>query len=203
MMRCFVAIDPAAEVRARLVALRHELAEAGADVRWARDEGLHCTLAFLGSVEETRLDLVQEALRAALEQRAAFSMRALGVGAFPSSSRARVVWVGLESEALAALAETIGGALEPLGFAREKRPFRPHVTLGRVRSRHGWPALAALLRSHENDDLGASRIEEIVLYRSDLGPGGSRYTPVWTIALAKTSLRGSSVPTPDERGSGV
>lgn len=177
-VRCFIAVDPAPDVRKRIIELRRELEQIGADVRWARDEGLHCTLAFLGGVEEERLASVGAGLRQALADRAPFSMRALGVGAFPSASRPRVVWVGLESPELVQMAAAIGGALAPLGFAPEERAFRPHITLGRVRSSHGARELGEALRRRSQDDFGVTKVEAVVLYRSQLGPGGSRYTPL-------------------------
>ena len=158
-------------------------------MRWVCDEGLHCTLAFIGGVEVERLAAIDAALRAALAQRGPFSMRAIGVGAFPNTSRPRVVWVGLESLELAQHAAAIGAALAPLGFEPEERAFRPHLTLGRVRSSPGARELGEALRRHSQDDFGVTKVEAVVLYRSQLGPGGSRYTPLSTVPLPPGEAR--------------
>jgi len=182
-IRAFVAFDPAVDVRARLLALRDALAASGADVRWIRDDNAHCTLKFLGGVPAARIDDVAAVLRASVASVRPFEMRARGAGAFPSAARPRVVWAGLEGEGAGALAATIDAALAPLGFAREERPFRPHVTLGRVRSPRGAAALAAALAAHASDDLGALTVARILLYASRPQAGGPVYTPLHTIPL--------------------
>ena len=187
MIRSFVAIDPSDAVRTRLVEFGGDLAGLGADVRWLRAEGLHCTVKFLGDVEERRLEDVQLALRGVLAGALPFDASALGVGVFPSWRSPRVVWVGLEDEGggCVGLAARIGAALVPLGFAPERRPFSPHITLGRVRGHRGWSHLAERLRLHERENFGATTVASIVVYRSDLRPTGSVYTPLWSIPLGE------------------
>jgi len=194
-VRSFIAIDPHPEVRGRMAQLARELAEAGADVRWVREEGLHCTLKFLGAVDADRLEEASQALRAAVQMRPAFDVWAHGVGVFPAPRNPRIVWVGLEDRPekgspspLRELATGVDSSLEGLGFARESRPFRAHVTLGRVRGRGGWSRLAERMRTFDGVELGSFRVDRIVVYRSDLGRGGSVYTPLWTIPLAESSL---------------
>lgn len=192
MARVFVAVDPSSELRARLVELKRDLAAAGADVRWARDEGLHCTLKFLGEVEAPRLETLAAALERLLAPLPAFAVRAGGVGGFPTARAPRVVWVGLADEVpagaaaasgMAALAAAVEAALAPLGFPPEARPFRPHITLGRVRGRGGLRPLVERMAAHARSDLGTAWVREVVLYQSRLGAGGSRYAPLRTIAL--------------------
>jgi 2'-5' RNA ligase len=187
MPRVFVAIDPSPPVRARLVELRRDLAATGADVRWVRDEGLHCTLKFLGEMEMERLAAVVESLHAALGGARSFALRARGVGVLPAARFPRVVWVGLTDDdrpgALVALAASLENGLEPLGFRREARTLRPHVTLGRVRGRGGADKLAQRMKAREAEDFGVTRVEEVVVYRSQPRPGGSIYTPLGRIPL--------------------
>jgi RNA 2',3'-cyclic 3'-phosphodiesterase len=213
MIRCFIALVPPPEVHARLAGVRRELVATGADVRWVREEGMHCTLAFLGSVEEARLEKVREALGEALARQPSFHVRARGIGVFPSWTRPKVIWIGLKpptsnverntSNDFPALAARVADSLEPLGFPREARPFQAHITLGRVRSRAGWSELSACMRRREDEDFGTMAIERLVAYRSNLGPGGSRYTPLWTIALAETSLPSAPDPGREDGGCGA
>src|SRR5690349_12357716 len=97
-IRSFVAVDIAAPVRAALRALQAELAEAGADVRWVRAEGIHVTLKFLGAVEAARLERVHAVLRDILRAHPALHLRVRGLGAFPSLRRPRVLWTGLHGD---------------------------------------------------------------------------------------------------------
>lgn len=191
-IRCFVALDPSPQVLAEMAAVARDLAECGADVRWSREQALHCTLKFLGSVEEERIAAIGDALTAALSGAPAFAAAARGLGVFPSWRDAHVVWVGLEdaddrcgSDAgLAALARRVDAALAPLGFPAETRPFRAHLTLGRVRSRRGWARLAERMRRLEGVDCGTFRVARVVFYRSQPGSGGSVYTPLAAVGLA-------------------
>jgi 2'-5' RNA ligase len=109
-----------------------------------------------------------------------------GLGAFPSVSRARVVWAGTHDgpPALARLAGAVDTVLAPLGFAAETRPFTGHVTLGRVRQPHRDPALEAAVAAGLGRRYGTVRVERLSLMRSDLGPGGARYSEVRRLPLA-------------------
>lgn len=102
---------------------------------WVPLQNLHLTMAFLGRVEDERIEAVSSSIAQAVQDHVDFTVRLGRLGAFPSARRARVIWAGLDDPTggLAGLAESIGDALEPLGFPREKRAFQPHVTLARLK----------------------------------------------------------------------
>ncbi|HLK12877.1 MAG TPA: RNA 2',3'-cyclic phosphodiesterase [Candidatus Binatia bacterium] len=189
-MRCFVALDLPAAVRAAVIDAQEALRRAAprADVRWVGAAGLHVTLKFLGEVAEARRDEVVAALGRAAAAHSPLGLVVRGLGGFPSARRPRVVWAGLAggTTKLAALARDVDAALAALGFPAEARPFRSHVTLGRVRSARGLGTLAAALERQAGVDLGAWIAADITLYRSRLGPGGATYE-----ALARLSLGGA------------
>jgi RNA 2',3'-cyclic 3'-phosphodiesterase len=188
-IRSFVAVDIAAPVRAALRALQAELAQADADVRWVRAEGIHVTLKFLGAVEASRLERVHAVLIDALSDQPALDLEVRGLGAFPSLRRPRVLWTGLHGDGLEALAGTVEAALTGLGFEPERRGFTPHVTIGRVNSLRGWPRLEELFKAHLDENFGASAVDAVIIYRSTLRPDGSVYTPLWTIPLTRNKER--------------
>ena len=95
------------------------------------------------------------------------------------------MWVGLRGDGLAAMADAVEGALAPLGFPPEGREFSAHLTLGRVRSLRGWEALSRALQTHRERPFGRSRIVEATLYKSDLRPDGSVYTPLRVFPLGR------------------
>lgn len=176
-------MDVAAPVLAALRTLQQEFAEAKADVRWARAEGMHVTLKFLGAMEAPPLEHVHSTLVGALKRRPALQLQAHGLGAFPSLRRPRVLWVGVHGDGLVELAGGVDDALTPLGFAKEKRDFTAHLTLGRINSPRGWPRLEEVFKAHLDDDFGTSDVDAVTIYRSTLQRGGAVYTPLWTIPL--------------------
>jgi 2'-5' RNA ligase len=115
-----------------------------------------------------------------------FELRLAGLGAFPSPTRARVIWAGARQggEALGVVARRLEEALAGLGFPPETRAFSPHVTLGRVREPRRDPGLAAALTAGAERELGRLTVDRIRLMRSDLSPRGSRYTEVTAARLA-------------------
>lgn len=183
-LRCFVAVDLAEEVRARLTALQKDLAESGADVRWVRVEGLHITLKFLGYLENARLEQVRQVVCRVASGYQPWQVRLRGLSAFPSLRRPRVLWVGVEDEGqLVSVATRLEDELVALGFDREDRPFTPHITLGRVNGLRRWGELEERLKGYLGTSWGESRVDRVIIYRSDLQRGGAVYTPLWTMPL--------------------
>jgi 2'-5' RNA ligase len=190
-IRSFLAADLEPALLESLSALQGELAACKADVRWVRPEGMHVTLKFLGAVPVDLLGRIRAVVSSGICGVAPIVLRAHGIGAFPSWRRPRVVWVGLDDGGrLAGLAQRIDELIEPLGFAREKRRFTPHVTLGRVNSMRRWAALEEHLKAHIDAGFGACTVQDVVLYRSTLQRSGAVYTQLWTIPL--TENRGTA-----------
>lgn len=172
-------------MQARLAEASEPLRAGRRAVSWTPPGNFHVTLKFLGAVEEPRVPGIVEALREAVAGHSAFAMTVHGLGAFPSASRPRVIWAGIESGAgrLTALARAVEAALVPLGFEAATRPFSAHVTLGRVREPGPDPSLARALARAAAAPLGETRVERLVLMRSELSPRGSRYTEVASLPL--------------------
>lgn len=180
-MRSFVAIALEGEARRGAEALLEALrGAADADaVRWVRPEGLHVTLRFLGEIDEARVAPLAEGLRAAVASHPAFDLSLGALQGFPSAGRPRVLACEVAPvETLASLAEAVEGAVRDAGFAPESRPFRPHLTLGRVRRGRR----VSLPEARVPDD-AHTPVEQIVLFRSVLGASGARYTPLEQMAL--------------------
>ena len=187
-MRVFVAVNfPVAVVRRiadELALLRAEVAKTGWRVAWVPAPNLHLTLKFLGEIPEVQVDPMRSQLGPLLAARAPFELTARGLGAFPDLESPRVIWVGVEeSAAIAALQQEVEGALGELGFAREGRPFHPHVTLGRVKHPGERGELAPILERRREVRFGGGRIDELVIYQSVLEHRGAEYR-----ALARLPL---------------
>ncbi len=137
MIRCFVAVTLPDEIRsalARVIGRLQNQLPAGR-VRWVTPERLHLTLVFLGDTPPERLAAVQTSLAQVARRQAGFRLTVAGLGCFPHCRRPRVIWAGLAGDLAAAraLKEALDAGLEPLGWTPDKRAYRPHVTLGRVR----------------------------------------------------------------------
>ncbi|HLC22065.1 MAG TPA: RNA 2',3'-cyclic phosphodiesterase [Candidatus Methylomirabilis sp.] len=184
-VRAFVAVNLDQDLKDALAKVQERLKATRADVGWVRPESLHLTLKFLGQVEESRLGAVAEAIAAAATGYGSFRLVLGGVGAFPQPRAARVVWIGVQqgAEALVTLQARVEAGLEALGFAREERPFAAHLTLGRVRGPARREQLAVALTSIPAEPLGEMMLHRIDLMKSELGPGGARYTALQTFPL--------------------
>jgi RNA 2',3'-cyclic 3'-phosphodiesterase len=145
-------------------------------LRWLSPNNWHLTLQFLGRVEDEAVAGVLAACAQAARAVEPFAIELGGVGAFGSPRRARVVWIGVQSghPQVAALAEALFAASEPLGFAREQREFRSHLTVARLKTPSDVAALLATLHVPET----AMRVEELTLFCSHLSSRGAEYEPL-------------------------
>jgi 2'-5' RNA ligase len=175
-MRLFVALDLDPSILSSLQELTGELKEAGGDVRWVRPEGMHLTLKFIGEVADDMHPRIEEALRP-LGSPKPVRLNFRRLGYFPSPGRPRVFWVGVEaSENLAPLAAEVEAALEPLGIKREKRDYKPHLTLGRFKSQKGLARLQERIAALPSTEFGEQETQAFFLYQSRLSPQGAQYT---------------------------
>src|SRR6202000_3389547 len=124
-MRIFIALDIPAEIRAHMTQYMERARKLAPDARWARVEGLHVTLKFIGEASDASIREMKAALAAVKAK--PFAVKFSGVGFFPNAKAARVFWIGVDgSDALPKLALSIDAALEKIGFEREDRPYHPH-----------------------------------------------------------------------------
>lgn len=183
-MRLFVAIELPAETRAEVARATAPLRDLDDALRWSRAETLHVTLAFLGTMEESRVGELTAALEGAAAAVAPFELTIRGVGGFPGLRRPRVVWAGVDAPAeLGRLHQRVEAALAPRGYTAERRPFAPHLTLARVRGGRARP-IPALEEAAGGVELETTLlVREIALMQSLLGAGGARYARVAAVPL--------------------
>jgi 2'-5' RNA ligase len=181
LLRVFCAVELPPEVRAQAASYIKTLREAVplARVGWEREEKLHLTLKFFGEVEAERIQALTQALESAASLTDRFQLSIRGTGAFPPSGNPRVLWLGVldSSGRLQELHRRLEQECERAGFAREGKRFHPHLTIARLRSPDGARSIASLHKSNEFES-PAFPVNEIILMKSDLGPHGSRYTPL-------------------------
>ncbi len=188
LWRTFCAVELPDGVKSRVAEYIESLRSEFPHVRasWEKPEKLHLTLKFLGEIEPSRVeDLSGAASRAAVGVEP-FRLTKAEPGAFPPHGQPRVLWLGIEdaSGRLAALQRSLEDACAAAGFPREPRPFKPHLTIARLRSPQGARELAAAHRAAHLEPQ-TFNVSELVVMRSELGPGGSRYTPLARNPLGK------------------
>jgi 2'-5' RNA ligase len=179
-MRLFIALDIPQDVRERISAYVERVRSLCADARWARVEGLHVTLKFIGEIPDARVPEITRIL-AGIKARP-FDVTFDNVGFFPSPRSPRVFWIGVDAgEELPRLAEAVSEAVAAIGIPREDKAYSPHLTLARAGSRGN---LKALTSSIEGEAFGTMTAQEFYLYRSQLGRGGSKYTKLERFELS-------------------
>jgi RNA 2',3'-cyclic 3'-phosphodiesterase len=186
-MRLFAGIPVPDPARQELASVLDGLRSKNWPVRWVRPEGLHLTLKFFGSVEDGVVESLGTALATAAEGTGPIPLTCTGIGGFPNPRRARVVWIGLEAPgSLELLQDAVERACANQGFPLEGKPYRPHITLGRVRDGERLPPDAW-------SDLPARYgirflAEELVLFQSQPGRDGSVYSARRTIPLGPCAV---------------
>ncbi len=174
-MRLFIAAEIPEDVKHEAAALRDRMGHMPG-IKWVEKVNMHLTLKFLGEVEDRAAAGVRQALRSVSFR--PFEARAAGFGAFPSGSRPRVVWVGLEpADRISSLHGSIDAALLPLGFPPDDR-FSPHMTIGRIRDPGDAGDLAGKIRELKQSAVQLGKpfqVAGFVLKRSTLTPGGPVY----------------------------
>lgn len=182
--RAFIAVD--IEPGERLLALLRELAQSRADLKIVRPHQLHVTLKFLGDTDEALVDEILSSIRSSAADIQPFTIRLLGMGAFPSLSNIRVVWIGIEDgRILGRIAGHLDNSLKGLGFERDKKGFVPHLTIARTRSARNIANVQEIIRSNATTDFGEYPVQRIILKKSVLGPQGPTYSVVREHALGE------------------
>ena len=186
-MRAFIAIALPDTVRESLRQLQQELAQSRADVKWVEPANLHLTLKFLDEIAEDQRQQVEAMLGEMASRESTFTLQLEQVGAFPSMSAPRIMWVGIAQgkDALTRMGEAIEQQARSLGLRREERPFSCHLTLGRVRSPRGLKELAKQLRTVQWTAPAPWRVSAVTLYYSTLSSSGPHYNVLAEVPLER------------------
>ena len=183
-LRTFIAIELPATIREELCGLQEQLRSPGLSAKWVFRDNIHLTLKFLGPVESGRLPAINSALEESLADEKTFSFNLEGLGVFPSLSRPRVVWVGIDEgkDELKRIAGKIEDALASIGFPKEERRFSAHITLSRVK-REAQPGKLREKIEGLDYSSGPITVSRIVTMKSNLTPEGPIYTRLGEVKL--------------------
>jgi 2'-5' RNA ligase len=180
-VRTFVAVEIPENITSSIRELQQGLKDYGVDMRWVRPENIHVTLKFLGNVDANDIDKISGAIYITTDGVASISLKARGIGVFPGIKRPRILWVGFtgQLESLMRLQQTLDENLKAMGFPKEKRPFKGHLTIGRINNKIFVDALRAF--SHFESETFIA--DKIILFKSELKPQGAVYTNLASASL--------------------
>ncbi len=197
-IRAFLALDLPEELREQLAVLQQQLSANLPPVHWVRPDLMHLTLKFFGQIDHSMPERLLEVLKAIGSLHSPMTFTVQGLGVFPHPSNPRVLWAGLTGplDMLHGLIDHIAILIDPLGFPPDSSPFRPHLTLARIKS-GGRAVGAELLRGRylqTAEPLGSFRVDRMVLYQSELLSSGPHYQALWEIPFvggpAEAPVRG-------------
>ncbi len=188
MVRCFLAINLSPETKDFLSeTIEHFRPLFRKRVRWVKPENCHLTLKFLGEIQEEKLASIEKKARDVAKNFSPFELSLSATGVFPNPKFPRVLWLGLKGDlpVLKSLQANIEDSLSTIGFEPEKRPFSPHVTIGRVKARGANPIeLKDFLTL--SPPLLRTPVKDFALYQSILHPSGPEYRELISFPLTKS-----------------
>jgi 2'-5' RNA ligase len=177
-IRTFVAIATSSTLQKRAASLIERLRCSDANVSWVKPDNLHLTIKFVGDVPNTEVSHVCRAVgNAVVGSHGPFAVSYEGMGAFPNRERPKVIWIGVDqgSDRLVQLHASVDNSLSELGFLPERRPYQPHLTVGRLRRPVPDPQLCELMEQYEDFSAGTVEVSELLVMASFLGRGGPNY----------------------------
>ncbi len=191
-VRSFIAIELPDELKSGLVQLQAQLKTGRQPpVKWVDPYSIHLTLKFLGNVAADKISGITRAIEAAAQGVSPLYLEVKGLGAFPNLRRVQVVWVGVSGEVaqLSELQQRIESNLAPLGFAPESRPFKPHLTLARLREQASLDerqSFGELIAGTRFEAVYGFKVDSISLMRSQLTREGAIYSRLGLVGLGKS-----------------
>ena len=185
-IRSFLAFEMPSEIKGIVSRTLKEMKKLPLNVRWIRAENIHITLVFMGNISEDDLMPIGEAVSKACRRYGPFHIALTGSGIFGSLHNPRVLWIGLDGDIIrmSYFRNSLQKNLKPFGIKEEKRRFKPHLTLGRFRKGTGSHVkMDKFLANYQNIESPTCTVEELILFKSELRPGGAFYSRLhaWTL----------------------
>jgi 2'-5' RNA ligase len=184
-VRTFIAIELPDKIQSDIRQLKHSLTPYRFDIRWVKPLDMHLTIKFLGDVDPVDLDAIGRVLSDKAGHFPIFDLIPRGLGVFPSLKRPRIIWIGIagQTDVLGSIQKSVSSGLNDIGFAAEKRLLRGHLTFGRIKSRIDQDRLLEAFHAQQKFVSKSFTVENLVMFRSELTPGGPIYTKLYEMPL--------------------
>ena len=180
-IRSFLAFELPGEIKSIVSRVSGEVRKSSLEVRWVRPEFIHLTVVFMGDIESEQIAPMGESVSAICSQHSPFTISLRPMGCFPNLRNPRVIWLGIDGdlERMSRFRDDLQHALSPFGIKEEERAFRPHLTLGRFKKPgKRQTELEQLIANYRELSSPALALSDLLLFRSDLKPGGAVYTKI-------------------------
>lgn len=186
-IRCFIAVPLPESVKIHIHKIQENICSLGLKMRWIKPENIHLTLKFLGDIPFSDIDAVYRAMAQTSESFKPLTLGIKGIGVFPSIKNPRILWMGMKEEThtLIQLQQSLENNLIHLGFQKEKRSFKAHLTIARIKNRIFPKDLLEVIEKYKKFELEPFIANDIILYKSVLKPTGAVYTKLKTITLSE------------------
>jgi len=184
-IRAFIAIPLDPKIQHTIERIQDHLTKINHDVKWVTPKNIHITLKFLGDVTTEQINSVKQTLANLYQNTRPFTVELSQLGAFPNIDRPRTLWVGLKDnkQRLSRIAVSLEKALGKIEFQGDKKPFSPHITIGRIRSSKNIDALSESMSNHQFFENCTQTISKIILFQSTLCSEGPIYQSLYQIKL--------------------
>ncbi len=177
-MRCFIAVDVPEELKKKIAGIQQEFASF--DTKLVEKKNLHFTLKFLGEINENSIKDIAQSIAGLTKNTKPFNIQLSGMGAFPSLSYIRVIWIGVLSDDFISLHKNVSRLLPG-----KPEKVTPHLTITRVRSPRGKDIIAKIVKKYENESFGTMPVDKITLKKSTLTPKGPVYEGIKVFELGR------------------
>jgi 2'-5' RNA ligase len=184
-LRTFIAIPLSSEIQQFLSQVQDHLKKLDCNIKWVNPENIHLTLKFLGDVKPKKIDAIKQTLEELAKNMRPINIELTQIGAFPNAKNPHVLWIGIKDDEhqIARFASSVEDNFGKIGFKKEKKPFSPHITLGRIRSPKNIQLLSEAISNYALPVDLKQIAQNITLYKSTLTPAGPIYEPLHSADL--------------------
>jgi 2'-5' RNA ligase len=185
-IRAFLAIEPPEDILQALSELQEKLKrEIKGRISWTKPQGQHLTLKFFGDISRGDVTNICSAVQNRTALAPSLNLKIEKIGVFPDARKPRVLWSGIagDGEKLSALQKQLDSDFEGIGFPKEDRPFRAHLTLGRIKKSQILTGISEALAKHNAFATGVFSCKELIVFQSKLLPQGAVYTKLAVFTL--------------------
>lgn len=174
-VRAFLAIDLDDELKPKINRIIRQFKKTDARIKYVELENLHLTLKFFGEIDTDGLELLEERIAAVVSQFEPFDITIKGCGAFPNSSHIKVIWVGIDDDAIIRdLHDKLDVEFTRLGFDKDRK-FSTHLTVGRMKAAKNKDKVKSVIEEFEDIEIGEMKVNKISLKKSTLKASGPIY----------------------------
>ncbi len=180
-LRCFIAIDIPLNIKNEVALFQDKLKALNIDIKCVEEVNIHITLKFLGSISSDKVDLIKSAISKVAIRTSGFDAHIGNIGFFPSVTHPKVIWldVNKNSQDILKIFNDLEDELAGIGFEKDSRPFRTHLTIARFRSLKNISSLGDFVNKNRFSSCADFKVDEIALYESTLTSKGPIYTKIF------------------------